>query len=92
MAQDVLLIGAESVASAGRQMSVAAGDMRQAAGTMDEAARQMRVICDAFTSQLELVLAEHRDRMVELLEDDRKARAGQPVKIVDGLPGSGSAT
>lgn len=92
MADHVNLIGAEDVRAAASRMVSAADEMRSAAGTIDGAVREMRCHQDAFLSAFELILSEHRDRMIELLEDDRKARAGQPVKIVDGLPGSGGAT
>jgi hypothetical protein len=54
----VLLVGAEEVASAGRQMREAAAEMNRAAGNMEASVQELKRFMDDWLNRLENIFAD----------------------------------
>jgi hypothetical protein len=55
----MLLIGAEDVGRAGREMAVAAAEISRAAGSIEESMATQRRFMDDWLTRLEAVLQDH---------------------------------
>lgn len=60
MSGSVYLSGSEDVASAGRQMSAAAGEIRRAAGEIEDSLFRFKQFMDDWLNRFESILMESR--------------------------------